>query len=407
MTAKDKEILHDLARRYVDICNKPEQQERRKRWRAHNSFKGDRPLIYVRAYDSGPAWAEMPQAVCYCEDPTARSHENFFRSRLFWDTFNDDFVFEPWLTVHAVHRNTGWGIWPESISSGVKGGAIKLDYPIKELDDIEKLHAPQHEIDEEKTAEKVERAQDIFGDIITVNVSRRPAWNADLSTDLGYLRGMEHFMLDMTENPEWLHRLVSFMSEGVRRTHEQAEEAGDWGLSAHQNQAMPYAEELSDPAANQHGVKRSQLWGYMAAQEFALVSPAMHDEFLLQYQIPILSRFGLTAYGCCEDLSQKIDMLRQIPNLRRIAVSPFSNVAECAEKIGRDYIFGYRPSPTDMVSYGYDPERIRSILKQDLESCKHCHVDITLKDVQTVQGDADRMRKWVRIARQVIDEVYG
>jgi hypothetical protein len=407
LTAKDKEILHDLAKRYVDICNKPEQQERRKRWRAHNSFKGGKPLIYVRAYASGPAWAEMPQSVCQCEDPAARGHENFFRSRLFWDTFNDDYIFEPWITVSAAHRNTGWGIWPESISSGMKGGAIKLDYPIKELDDIEKLHSPQHEIDEERTAENVQRVQDIFGDIIAVNVNRGPAWSADLSTDLGYLRGIENFMLDMTDNPEWLHRLVSFMSAGVLRTHDQAEEAGDWGLCAHQNQAMPYAEELSAPAANHNGVKRSQLWGYMAAQEYALVSPAMHDEFLLQYQIPILSKFGLAAYGCCEDLAQKIDMLRQIPNLRRIAVSPFSNVAECAEKIGKDYIFSYRPSPTDMVSYGYDPERIRRILKRDLEASKQCHVDITLKDVQTVQGDPDRMRNWVTITRQVIDEVYG
>lgn len=143
LTAKGKGILHDLAKCYVDICNRPEQQERRKRWRAHSSFKGNRPRIYVRAYASGPAWAEMPQSVCHCENPTVRGHENFFRSRLFWDTFNDDFIFEPWITVPAVCRNTRWGSWPESISSGMKGGAIKLDYPIKELDDTEKLHSPQ------------------------------------------------------------------------------------------------------------------------------------------------------------------------------------------------------------------------------------------------------------------------
>jgi len=406
LTAEDRKILHDLAKRYVDICNTPEQQERRKRWRAHNSFKGDRPLIYVRAF----AWHEMPQSSCQCEDPLARGYESFFRNRLFWDTFNDDSIFEPWVTVSAALRNAGWGIGPKSISSGVKGGARKLDYPIKELDDIKKMHSPQHEIDEEKTAENVQRVHDIFGDIITINVDRGPAhrmWSADISTDLGHLRGIENFMLDMTDHPKWLHQLASFMSDGVLRTHDQAEMAGDWGLCAHQNQAMTYAEELPDPAANHNGIKRSQLWGYMAAQEFALVSPAMHDEFLLQYQIPILSKFGLAAYGCCEDLAQKIDMLRQVPNLRRIAVSPFSDVAECAEKIGRDYIFSYRPSPADMVSYGYDPERIRRILKRDLEASKQCHVDITIKDVETVQGDPDRMRNWVTITRQVIDEVYG
>lgn len=406
MTNRDKEILRDLAKRYLDICNKPQQQERRKLWKAHNSFKGDRPLIYVRAF----AWHEMPESTCHCEDPFARTYEDFFRYHLFWDSLNDDSIFEPWVTVHAVYKSSGWGLSARRISPNVAGGACKFDYPIKELEDIEKLRVPKHEIDEERTRENFQKLYDVIGDIITINLDRGPAyqvWSADISTDLGQLRGIENFMLDMKDNPEWLHKLVSFMSNGVLKVHEEAEQAGDWGLCNHQNQSMPYAEELDDPAPNTYGVKRNQLWVFMAAQEFALVSPEMHNEFLLQYQLPIISKFGLSAYGCCEDLTNKIDILRQIPNLRRIAVSPFANVAKCAEQIGRDYIFSYRPSPADMVSYGFDPERIRKILKNDLEACKNCHVDITLKDVETVQRDPERVRKWVALTRQVIDEVYA
>jgi len=103
----------------------------------------------------------------------------------------------------------------------------------------------------------------------------------------------------------------------------------------------------------------------------------------------------------------KIDMLRQIPNLRRIAVSPFANVPRCAGQIGRDYVLSYRPSPADMVSYGFDQTRIRSILKRDLEACRDCHVDITLKDVETVEKDPERMKKWVTVTREVIDEMFG
>jgi hypothetical protein len=168
---------------------------------------------------------------------------------------------------------------------------------------------------------------------------------------------------------------------------------------------MPYATELADPAANANGVKRSQLWAYMAAQEFTSVSPEMHDEFMLQYQLPILKKFGLVAYGCCEDLTRKIDILRQIPNLRRIGVAPAANVAKCAEQIGRDYVFSYRPNPVDMVSYGFSPERIRTILTKDLDACKGCHMDITLKDVETVEGDPERVRNWVRLTRQITEEM--
>lgn len=399
----DRVILRDLAKRYADICADPVQEERRSLWRRHNSLKTTRPLIYVRAF----AWTEMPQSACMCRDPLLAPIENKLRHDCFWASLGDDSIFEPWVTVGAVHACAGWGVGVPRHYGEEAGGAFKVDYPLKQLEDIEKLRAPWHEIDEVETARRAERVREAVGDIIAVNVDRGPAyrmWSGDISTDLGYLRGIENLMIDMIDNPEWLHRLAGFMCDGILRTHEQAEEAGDWGLCCHQNQAMPYAEELPDPAANANGLRRSQLWGYMAAQEMTGISPAMHEEFLLEHQLPIISAFGLSAYGCCEDLTNKIGMLRRIPNLRRIAVSPFANVPRCAEQIGRDYVISYRPSPTDMVSYGFDQERIRTILRRDLEACRGCHVDITLKDVETVQGYPDRVRRWVELTRRVIDE---
>jgi hypothetical protein len=404
MNPSERSILRDLAKQYRDICAAPVQNERRQLWRRHNSLIKTRPLIYVRAF----AWHEMPQSACASADPLFRTCEDFFRNRLFWNSLADDSIFEPWVTVPATLTCYGWGVDIRREHSDEPGGAFKVDYPLRELADIKKLRLPWHGIDEARTAETASKLADAIGDILPINVDRAPAyrmWTGDLSTDLGYLRGIENIMMDMLDNPEGLHRLLAFMRDGVLRTHEQAEAAGDWGLGAHQNQAMPYAGELRDPAANVNGVRRKELWGYMAAQELTAVSPEMHDEFMLQYQLPILKEFGLVAYGCCEDLTRKIDMLRQIPNLRRIAVSPFANVAKCAEQIGLDYVFSYRPSPADMVSYGFDPERVRSILRRDLAACRSCHVDITLKDVETVERDPQRVKAWVQITREVINEL--
>lgn len=406
MTMSDRSILRDLASKYMEVCRDPEQDVRRDLWRRHNSLKQTRPLIYVRAF----AWAEMPESRCECEDPFLRAYEGWFRHQLFWYALGDDSIFEPWVTVNAAHRCAGWGVDVARRFADLPGGSYKGDYPIKELSDTSRLRAPWHEIDGDATSAVAQRLGDAIGDIITINVDRGPAyrmWTGDISTDLGHLRGIEHFMADMIDNPKWLHELVGFMSEGILRTHDQAEVAGDWSLSAHQNQAMFYAEELPDPTPNVNGVNRSQLWGYMAAQEFVGVSPSMHEEFLLRYQLPILSKFGLTAYGCCEDLTRKIDILRRMPNLRRIAVSPFADAARCAEQIGRDYVLSYRPSPADMVSYSWNPSRARSILKRDLGACRECHVDITLKDVETVQCDPHRVREWVALTRRIIDEVWG
>ncbi len=406
MINTDIDILRSLAEQYMEICGNPIQNERRRLWRMHNSLKQTRPLIYVRTF----AWKEMPDSTCICKDDFLRGYEDFFRRHIFWNSLNDDSIFEPWVTVDAVKKGHGWGVETLHHTSGHEGGSFKVDYPIKELSDIEKLRMPWHEINEEVTSENAERLTDAIGDIIPINIDRGPyhrMFRGDLSTELGYLRGIENFMLDMIDEPEWMHRLVKFMSDGVLREHDEAESAGDWGLCAHQNQSMSYSEELKDPAPNTNGIKRNQLWYFAASQEFTSISPEMHEEFLLQYQLPIISKFGLVAYGCCEDLTRKIDMLRKIPNLRRISVSPFANVAKCAEQIGRDYVLSYRPSPANTVSYDFNPDRIRSIQKKDLEACKDSHVDITLKDVETVGNDPDRVRKWVGLTRNVIDEIHG
>jgi hypothetical protein len=184
------------------------------------------------------------------------------------------------------------------------------------------------------------------------------------------------------------------------------EAAGDWRLANHQNQAMCYCKELEDPRANSEPVARDKLWIFMAAQEMAQVGPKMHDEFILQYQLPILKKFGLVAYGCCEDLTHKVDMLRQIPNLRRFSVTPVADPKACAEQIGTDYVISWRPNPSQMICCGFQPDLIRRIVRSAMDAfhANGCHVDITLKDVQTVQGRPENLTRWVEIVRSVTDE---
>jgi len=81
-SSDDIRILRDLAKQYLEVCADPQQQERRRLWRQHNSLKPTRPLIYVRAW----AWGEMLQAKCQCQDPFFRQYEDHFRRHLFWNS---------------------------------------------------------------------------------------------------------------------------------------------------------------------------------------------------------------------------------------------------------------------------------------------------------------------------------
>jgi hypothetical protein len=406
---RDLRILRDLARKYIDVCNDDSQGHRRGLWRRHNSLKRTRPLIYVRAV----AWSEvreiLPECRLQCQDPFYREYEDRLRYMLYWHTLEDDSIFEPWISVRAAfpfEPDRRWGPEIRRIPSSTPGGAWKYDPPLKRLDDAKQMVRRPHEIDEKRTVRDAAQLEDAIGDIIRVCVDRSPffwVWGYDISTDLGYLRGIDQLMWDLADHPDWLHDLLSFMRDSILSQHADAESAGDLRLYNTYNQAMPYTEELPDPGADENSATRDEIWCFCASQELTLVSPAMHDEFMLEYQLPIMEKFGLSSYGCCEDLTGKIDMLRRIPNLRRIAVAPRADVRTCADRIRDDYVFSYRPNPAEMVSCGFDPDHVRQYIRRDLDLARGCHVDITLKDIETVQRDMSRIPEWVRIVREIVD----
>ena len=63
----------------------------------------------------------------------------------------------------------------------------------------------------------------------------------------------------------------------------------------------------------------------------------------------------------------------------------------------------WRPNPTDMVCASFDPDRIRRIMRHGLEATKDGYVHIQLKDVETVQGEPERLARWVDIVREIAD----
>ncbi|MFH1378504.1 MAG: hypothetical protein ABIH86_07110 [Planctomycetota bacterium] len=411
---KDIGILRALAEQCREIAGLPIQNERRELWNRHFSNQPtSRPPMIAR-FGMWNVWCKelFGDSAMECADPFYREYERQFRLKLFHSTVGDDEVFEPWITVRAVvgqHPDGVWGVKQGSVHSDEPGGAVKYVYPLKRIEDWRQMSATPHTINEAETKRKVEKLSDAIGDIMTINVNRAPlfsSWNADISTLLGHLRGIENFMVDMLDNPDELHAMLAFMRDSILANQKEAEDAGDWGLCNHENQAVQYCGDLKPPAPNQFGVKRNELFVFFAAQEYTGVSPRMHDEFLLQYQKPIIENFALAHYGCCEDLTRKIKMLRQLKNLRSIAVTPSANVKLSAEQIGSDYVASWRPNPTDMVCGKFDTTKIRAIIKDGHSQFKanHCNYHINLKDVETLEGDNDRMRRWFALVKECVSE---
>lgn len=405
----DIRIMRNLAGRVSEIAQMDIMDDRRKLWAAHNALKKVRTPIYIR---DGVWSREIIEPLCECEDDFMRNYELFLRKMVYQFELGDDYVIENFIKMTAVHELPGigtWGIELNTDDGDIKDGCKKIHAALEDISDISSLKTPLHKINEEKTTANFEKLAAAIGDIIPVYVERSPYWSrweADISTRLGYLLGMDGLMWAIYDNPDELHNLLAFMRDGILKAQDEAEAAGDYSLLSHENQSMAYIDGLEGPCGGDVRVNRSQLWDFHAAQEYALISPEHHKEFLLDYQMPIIEKYAYSSYGCCEDLSKKIDMVKNIKNLRRIAISPFSDERVCAQQIGGDYVASWRPDPAATVCLGFDRDNIRSILKKARKAFEDndCLYDICLKDVQTVGNDYNRLIEFTHIAREVTEE---
>ncbi len=407
------QYIRDLARQTHDFAVGPEMNRRRALWTDHNSFVFTRPPIYIRAIP----FDEYPEArALQCTDPYLRSIEHTLLLSRYRMQLRDDTIIEPWLTVRAAVDTAPEGVYGVRADMEKKADGViaaRFEPSILEEEDIQKMRVLPYRVDEDETKRRVTRMQETLGGALDVAVDRQAPlcgmWQNDLSTILGKLRGMEQLMLDVYDRPEWLHTLLGWMRDRILEHIDQTEQAGGFRLNNHQNQAMPYCRELPPPSASDEPVSTKQLWGYMAAQEYTAFGPAQFEEFMFRYQAPILERYGVTAYGCCEDLTHKIGVLRKLKNLRRIAVSPFADPIRCAEQIGGDYILSWRPNPSSACSRGVDEQFIRDELNRaaDAFDANGCVWDVTLKDLETTSGDPTAVPRWTAIVRDELEKRYG
>jgi len=126
----------------------------------------------------------------------------------------------------------------------------------------------------------------------------------------------------------------------------------------------------------------------------------MFAEFIFPYQLPILDRFGLNCYGCCEPLDKRWRYIQNIPRLRRVSVSPWADIEVMAEQLGNRYIFSLKPNPAYLAVPVMDEDFVRSGLKKTMAAIHDCRVEIIMKDNHTIGNNPENVKRWCRIARE-------
>ena len=397
-TAAERAVVRDLARRLAEAAASEENQAVCRRWRDVNALRRpDRPPVYCRPVG---AWAEiLPDDALRCADQALRGIERGLRQTLHKRDIGDDTPIEGEFPVHAVFSVQPpnlWGVEVRRRQPRGAGGAWAFDPPLKAEADFDRLRVPAFALDETATRRRMEWAGELLGDILPVRLVCQPPLSATLGTPAAELRGLEQMMLDMADQPRLVHRLMAHLRDATLAAMDAAEATGR--LTPNCTGAMTCSDPIAPPPADGR-LTCAHCWCMTNSQEFDQVSPAMWEEFCLQYQRPILQRFGRVGYGCCEDLTRKIDPVLSIPNLRIFVASAWTDLDRVVERVGTKHVIMWRQKASDVV-FADDVTTIRRHLEEGFRRLRGCHVQVVLRELQTRAGHADRLHVWTRLAKE-------
>ena len=399
--SQEREVLRRLAGRVAELASRPIESKKRQLWLEHNQLKPTRPLIFC---DPENGWNEIiTPADLECNSQLARQWEMRLRKEVFWgEQLCDDRVIEPIFEVAHVYTESDWGMHEIRIG-GDQGGAYTWESPLKDYADFSSLHFPQISINDPATEQALSLANHVFSGLLRVRLKTDWWWTLGLTWTLINLRGLTQVMYDLHDHPNDLHRLMAFLRDGMMAKLDFLEQNGLLSLNNDGTYVgsggFGWTDELPQPDFNGH-VRTCDLWGFAESQETTGISPNMFAEFIFPYQYPLLERFGLNCYGCCEPLDKRWHIVEKLPHLRRISVSPWANIPFMAERLGNRYIFSMKPSPTDLAMPGFDEEDIRRKIRRSMQITRACRVEVIMKDNHTLCNDPQRAIRWVRIARE-------
>ncbi|MBI5092574.1 MAG: hypothetical protein HZB26_09045 [Candidatus Hydrogenedentes bacterium] len=408
---QDIEILRELGRRKLAIANDPVNVERRRLWQAHGALNGARPMVLTEPW---VAFEMLPDAQVSCQEEWARTLEKHLRFEIFqFEKVKDDHVVEPYIDCNWFVTVSDYGVTSiQHYAHQVNNANIasrSWDPPLQDLDrDFDKLRPRTYSVDRERTHAWKAHLQHVFEGILRVRIRGGFWWSTGMTNVLIDLVGLENMMTLMYTNPEGIHRIMAFLRDDYLAYSAWLEREGLFSLNngndyigsgsmGYCGNVLPGKEEDGAP------VRRKDLWVLSESQETIGVSPAMFEEFVFQYQQPIVESFGSCYYGCCEPLHQKWPVVKKFPNLGRLSISPWCDEEFMAQELGRKYVYSRKPNPAMISMSDFDESVIRADLRHTLTVAKGCNIEIIMKDVHTLSGDPQRIMRWVELAREAVD----
>lgn len=412
---EDVAVLQELGRKKAEYAARPVMEENRKLWTAANDFKMTKPPVYVDEI----CWNELNgtgELNLLCIHPFARELEDFLRKELYcFEHGLGNCVIEPYVESPLVVYDSGFGI-DEVVDirrTDRNSEVVSRHFHIliQNMDDIQKIKEPEVILDLERTKQYTELMEEIFAGILpVVVVGARGLWFTPWDYLIRVL-GIQETMLNMVEEPEFVEAVVKRYVDCAMVRMEKYQKLGIWSSNNSScrvgSGGYGFTEDLAPREEGVRACDTRQMWGCGNAQIFSEVSPAMHMQFSLQYEMEWLKQFGMNYYGCCEPLHFKMDLMDQIPNLRKVSMSPWNNWKVAAERCKGKYVMSCKPNPAMFAVGEFHEDLARKEIEQIIKETEGCSIEIVLKDISTVDYKPQKLWRWAEIARETIEAYFG
>lgn len=417
VAASDVRRLRELAGRVRELAEGERNRRVVERWYALDEGRPGRPLILVET--DGGLNMVAPDLHPQCQEEWARQQEWGLLATLHHhEVLRDDAPLDATAAVAWGAAASGYGVdlkhtYPEGAFQDKT--AFRIEAPIKDLPaELDRLKPRTFSIDRETAQKTKALLEHVYDGILTVRMRGNPWWTLGITQIAADLIGLENLMLYMYDQPKALHALMEFLAadhiafvkwleaEGVLCLNNEADYTGSG--SRGYTRALPQP----DYRAGQP-VRSKDLWTLIESQETVGVGPELYEEFVFTYERRIARHFGRIYAGCCEPVHNRWQVIRQLENLKRVSISPWCDQRFMAEAMGADYVFSRKPNPALISGPEFDESLIRNELRQTMELTKAhgCPTEIIMKDVHTLGGEPWRLARWVALARETVEEVYG
>ncbi len=410
MNQKDRDRLRSLAAEQLEIAHSPKNLERVALWKRHNACKGERPTIHIEA---DTFTREVIQPFLVCEDPFARSLESsLLHSFVNMKYFDDDKVVAPYYQIgyHSWFQLFGNRI-KEHItynSEGLETGH-RIEHIIQDLEeDFDKVTSPSnYGVNKESTKENFERISDVFGDILPVKITNGSLY-AMPTQAVVRMMGMETMMFSMYDYPELFKEMMDRIANDYIAYFKYLEKENVL-LQNHSFEGLMQGSMCFWEEEEKHSnIKTTDLWGYLDSQETVSISPEMFHEFIFPCYKKIAKHFGRLSYGCCEPVHTVWNDIKTMPNLKKVSISPWCDEEFMAEQLkDSGIIYLRKPSPNYLgIGEQLDEDGFRKHIEKTIKTARGCKLEIAQRDVYTINRDINKVKRYVEIIRESIENYW-